>query len=329
MESPKVLVEAKGLHKKYGEFHAVRGVNFQVTTGEVVGFLGPNGAGKSTTMKMLTGYLRASEGHAKVAGYSVVTDPLQAQTHLGYLPESAPMYPEMMVADFLRFVCDLRQVSDADRKKRLPEICRRCGLDKVLGKDIGHLSKGYRQRVGLAQALVHDPELLILDEPTSGLDPNQIIEIRSLIRDLGQEKTVLLSTHILPEVQATCNRIIIINEGKIVADDKPENLTGDAAGAVVRVVVKAKTGASWDPIKMQSLMADLPGVRGVDKADGEGERTLGFCLRSSGDPREALFAKAVSEDFVLLTVNRERASLEDTFRRLTQTDNAKGGSAHV
>ena len=320
------LVEAKGLQKDYGSTHAVRGISFKVTRGEVVGFLGPNGAGKSTTMKMLTGYLKPTVGSAHIAGLDVAEDPLAARRVLGYLPESAPLYDDMMVVEFLQFIAELRHVPADLQRPRLKEVCERCGLMGVLGKDIGQLSKGYRQRVGLAQALVHNPDLLILDEPTSGLDPNQIIEIRELIRDLGRDKTVLLSTHILPEVQATCSRIIIINDGKLVADDKPEALTDEHnAGSVIRLVLKNRVGRGIDRAQVHQLLSHLPGVRTVDAQDGEGGETLGFTLRSVGavDPREAIFDTAVTNNFVILDLHRERVSLEDTFRRLTRGEDAK------
>lgn len=323
------MVEARALCKDYGTARAVDGISFKVDRGEVVGFLGPNGAGKSTTMKMLTGFLRPTSGAAFIGGIAVQDSPLDAQRKLGYLPESAPLYDDMMVIDFLRYVGALRGVEGALLSQRLKDICKRCGLMSVLGKDIGQLSKGYRQRVGLAQALVHDPDLLILDEPTSGLDPNQIVEIRELIKDLGRDKTVLLSTHILPEVQATCGRIIIIADGKLVADDTPDSLTEKDAGAVVSVVVKAKNGTPLDRGVVEGVLKNLPGVRTVDLADGEGTGTLGFTLRAQGnsDPREAIFAAAVNNDFVLLDMHRERVSLEDTFRRLTRGD--EGGDARA
>jgi ABC-2 type transport system ATP-binding protein len=268
-------------------------------------------------MKTITGFLKPTDGNTFVAGINVQEDPLAAQARLGYLPESAPLYNDMMVAEFLGFVARVRGVPEPAMSKRLQNICDRCGLTKVLGKDIGHLSKGYRQRVGLAQAMVHDPDVLILDEPTSGLDPNQIVEIRELIRELGREKTVILSTHILQEVQATCSRIIIVNNGRIVADDSTEALTQSEAGSVIQIQVK-KDGI--DTARVRSLLADLPGVRNVESRAGEGDATVGFSLRSASDadPREAIFSAAVSNDFVLLDLHRERVSLEDMFRRLTR-----------
>jgi ABC-2 type transport system ATP-binding protein len=313
------LVEARSLSKTYGATRAVQDVSFKVSRGEVVGFLGPNGAGKSTTMKMLTGFLRPTAGSAIVGGIDVADDPLAAKRMIGYLPENAPLYDDMMVVDFLQFVADLRDIPSAKRHERLSTICRRCGLMDVLGKNIGQLSKGYRQRVGLAQAMVHDPDLLILDEPTSGLDPNQIVEIRGLIKELGREKTIILSTHILPEVQASCDRIIIINAGRLVADDSTEALTGSDTGAVIHLVVKGRNGTAVAENTVRAALSGVSGVRSVEPREGEGVGTLGFRVHTVGaaDPREGIFRAAVQGDFVLLDLHRERVSLEDTFRQLT------------
>ncbi len=323
--SSEPMVEARSLSKNYGTTRALQDVSFTVRRGEVLGFLGPNGAGKTTTMKILTGFLRPTAGEAVVGGIDVGSDPLAAKRLIGYLPENAPLYDEMMVLDFLAFVADLRGLAGDLRKERLRTICNRCGLTEVLGKDIGQLSKGYRQRVGLAQAMLHDPDLVILDEPTSGLDPNQIVEIRELIKELGREKTVILSTHILPEVQASCSRIIIVNAGRIVADDRTEALTDAGRGAVIRLVVKGKDGAALVPRGIEDTLAGVPGVSAVESLDGEGEGTLGFRVRASGsaDPREAIFHAAVRSDFVLLDLHRERVSLEDTFRQLTVGEGGK------
>lgn len=322
------MVQARGLRKEYGSTQAVKELSFKVSRGEVVGILGPNGAGKTTTMKMLTGFLRPSAGNALIGGIDVGVDPLRAQSRIGYLPENAPLYDDMMVIEFLRYVADLRGVPKADQQKRLRVVCEHCGVMDVLGKDLGQLSKGYRQRVGLAQALVHDPELLILDEPTSGLDPNQIVEIRGLIRELGQEKTILLSTHILPEVQATCDRILIINEGELVADDTPDALTDSDSGAVIRVIVKNRNGHLLEPDKMRAMFQDIDGVTGVTPGGGEGSGTWGFTLKVAGsiDPREHVFGSVVANDLVLLDMHRERVSLEETFRRLTTGEE---GETHV
>jgi ABC-2 type transport system ATP-binding protein len=321
------LVEACGLVKTYGKTAAVRGISFGVKRGEVVGFLGPNGAGKSTTMKMLTGFLKPSAGMAKIAGIDVAQDPMAVRRVLGYLPENAPLYDDMMVIDFLNFIAELRHVAKSRRRSRLTEACERCGLTEVLGKDIGQLSKGYRQRVGLAQALLHDPDLLILDEPTSGLDPNQIIEIRELIRDLGRDKTVILSTHILPEVQATCDRILIISAGTLVADDRPEDLsrssTAAQQGCVIRLICRSRDPSTQRP-QVAQLLGTLPGVTAVDAYDSDSKDSMGFVLRAGTQPdvREALFEAAVAHNLIILDMHRETVSLEDAFRRLTRGEPA-------
>lgn len=310
------MVEARSLVKDYGSTRALAGINFSIFRGQVVGFLGPNGAGKSTTMKILTGYLRPTKGSVLIDGIDVAVNPLATRRRIGYLPESAPLYADMMVCDFLEYIAELRGVDPTVRKERLRKVSRQCGLTDVLGKDIGQLSKGYRQRVGLAQAIVHDPDLIILDEPTSGLDPNQIVEIREMIKELGKEKTVILSTHILPEVQATCDRVIIIAKGKIVADDTPEKLTGDDEGSLVRLVVKTRSGEPAGLEVLRKVFGAIPGVRDISVVDGADA----FHIRTIGreDPREALFRAAMAAELMLLDLHREQTSLEDTFRRLTQ-----------
>jgi len=223
------MIEAKGLSKFYGSFAASRDVTFSVNQGEVVAFLGPNGAGKSTTMKLLTGYLAPSEGEARIAGFNMATNRLDGAQRLGYLPENGPLYSDMTPRSLLTFFGNLRQLSTGDLDRRLDAVIKTCNLEAVIGKPIGKLSKGYRQRVGMAQALLHDPDVLILDEPTAGLDPNQIHEVRKMIRELGQSKTILLSTHILQEVHAMCTRVLFINEGRLVFDGTPEELGEEPA----------------------------------------------------------------------------------------------------
>lgn len=218
------MIEAYGLSKFYGSFAAARDVTFTINQGEVAAFLGPNGAGKSTTMKLLTGYLAPSEGTAKIAGYNMATHRIDGARRLGYLPENGPLYADMSPRSLLTFFGKLRGMPSVELERRLAEVFRICNLEAVVGKPIGKLSKGYRQRVGVAQALLHDPDVLILDEPTAGLDPNQIREVRKMIRELGQSKTILLSTHILQEVEAMCNRVVFINEGHLVFDGSPEEL---------------------------------------------------------------------------------------------------------
>lgn len=224
-EQGPVMIEAEGLSKYYGEFAAIRDVTFQVHRGEVVAFLGPNGAGKSTTMKLLTGYLAATSGTARIAGHDMATDRLAGAAKLGYLPENGPLYPDMTPRSLLNFFADARGLSRAQKRERIAEIIELCALGSVIGKPIGKLSRGYRQRVGMAQVLLHEPDVLILDEPTAGLDPNQIHEVRETIRKLGESKTVLLSTHILQEVEAMTNRVLFINEGRMVYDGTIHDLT--------------------------------------------------------------------------------------------------------
>ena len=257
------MIEVRDLTKNYGGFTALQGLTFQVPRGQVVGFLGPNGAGKSTTMKILTGYAEQTSGSASVAGIDVSADPVAARQNIGYLPESNPLYEEMMVKEYLDFIAEIRKVPTGRKAARIRDVVERCGLGNMLGKDIGHLSKGYRQRVGLAQAILHDPDLLILDEPTSGLDPNQIVEIRNLIREIGEEKTVIMSTHILSEVQNTASRVLIINEGKLVADDSPESLTHEEGGTLY-VVVAPKNGTPLENDSVERMLSSLPEVNQVN-----------------------------------------------------------------
>jgi len=236
------MIEASGLSKFYGDFAAATDVSFSVPAGQVCAFLGPNGAGKSTTMKMLTGFLAPSEGHATIGGFDVATDRLQAAELLGYLPENGPLYQEMTPETFLKYVGDTRMMTGSHLRERLSVVARQCALGDVWGKAIGKLSRGYRQRVGMAQALLHDPDVLILDEPTSGLDPNQVRGVRELIRSLGETKTVLLSTHILQEVHAVCDRVILINEGKLVFDGPTSELGGE--GTAMEQKFHELTGAA-------------------------------------------------------------------------------------
>jgi ABC-2 type transport system ATP-binding protein len=311
------MISIEGLTKAYGTTQALRGVSFEVPRGQVVGFLGPNGAGKTTMMRILASYAAPTAGTAKVGGINVVLDPIATRRMIGYLPENNPLYEEMMVLDFLGFVARVRGVAPAEQRQRIKNAVEHCGLKSVVSKDIGQLSKGFRQRVGLAQAILHDPDLLILDEPTSGLDPNQIVEIRHLILELGREKTVILSTHILSEVQSTCGRVLIINEGKLVADDSPERLAlGE--GGTINVVLASRPGGTLQPAEVRSILERIPGVSAVESAEAEGSGTVGFALRyGKEDPRRALFETAVKNGLLLLEVRRKHVSLEETFRKLT------------
>jgi ABC-2 type transport system ATP-binding protein len=310
-----VMIEVEGLTKDYGAARAVDQVTFEVRKGEVLGFLGPNGAGKSTTMKMLTCYLAPTAGRARVAGFDVFDESLEVRRRIGYLPEDTPIYRDMTVLEYLEFAADLRQMDPAKSPGRIKEIGGRCGLGDVAGKLVGELSKGYRQRVGLAQAMLHDPDILILDEPTSGLDPNQIVEIRSLIKEIGREKTVILSTHILPEVQATCSRILIISGGKLVADGTPQDLRRRERGSRYRVILE-QNGAA--PAAVRDRLAGLAGVSRCEAVAGE-TGALSFAIdgTSEGDLRKTIFRAAVDNHWTLLELARESASLEDVFRHLT------------
>jgi ABC-2 type transport system ATP-binding protein len=315
-----VMIEVDGLTKDYGPTRAVDQVSFAVRKGEVLGFLGPNGAGKSTTMKILTCFLSPTEGRAKVAGYDVFDQSLEVRRRIGYLPEDTPIYRDMTVLEFLEFAADMRRMDPAKSPGRIKEIGARCGLGEVAGKLVGELSKGYRQRVGLAQAMLHDPDILILDEPTSGLDPNQIVEIRSLIKEIGREKTVILSTHILPEVQATCSRILIISGGKLVADGTPEALRAREKGGRYRVVVESN-GVAKEAIR--DRLAGLAGVARCEMIAGEaGAHAFAIDAAAASDLRKPIFRAAVDNRWTLLELLRESASLEDVFRNLTTGDPA-------
>jgi ABC-2 type transport system ATP-binding protein len=232
------MLEVSGLHKNYGNFCAVKNLDFSVNKGEVFGFLGPNGAGKTTTMKIITGFLPMSQGSVKVAGMDIVEKDLEVRKRIGYLPETTPLYTDMLVDEYLRFIGKLRGLSGEKLNKRIKEMLEVCGLEEMRKKPVGHLSKGYRQRTGLAQAMIHEPELLILDEPISGLDPNQIVEIRRLIKDIGKEKAVVYCSHILPEVAATCNRILIINNGETAATGTLDELTENGKVTLEDVFLK-------------------------------------------------------------------------------------------
>jgi ABC-2 type transport system ATP-binding protein len=311
------MIQVENLTKDYGPTRAVDHVTFNVRKGEVLGFLGPNGAGKSTTMKILTCFLAPTGGTAKVAGFDVFDHSLEVRKRIGYLPEDTPIYRDMTVLEFLRFAAEVRGMEPGNREKRIKEIGGRCGLSEVAGKLVGELSKGFRQRVGLAQAMLHDPDIVILDEPTSGLDPNQIVEIRSLIKEVGKEKTVILSTHILPEVQATCSRIVIISGGKLVADGTPDELRARERGSRYRVVLEAN-GVPQDSIK--DRLGRINGVLRCERVAGE-DGALAFSIDGSSgeDLRKVLFRAAVDNRWTLLELVRESASLEDVFRNLTTT----------
>jgi len=305
------MINVQNLVKHYGEVKAVDGISFTIRKGEVTGLLGPNGAGKTTTLRILTCYLQPTSGMVSIDDYLVDENPIDIKKRIGYLPESAPLYPDMMVYDFLQFIADIREINDAER---ITDVAIQCGITEVMHKNINELSKGYKQRVGLAQAILHDPEILILDEPTNGLDPNQIIEIRDLIKELGREKTVILSTHILQEVEATCNRVIIIDKGAIVADDLTSELKS-AKGKDIRINILAG-GASFDQLK--TSLCVIPGINNVNHIHDEGNLChIQVITGSDIDARPAIFNCIKDNGWVLYEMNREYRSLEHVFRELT------------
>ncbi len=304
-----IIVE--NLTKIYGSQHAVDDISFKVRTGEVLGFLGPNGAGKTTTMKAITSYLNPTKGNIRVGEFSVAEQAEEVRKNIGYLPEQNPLYPEMPVIDYLKFVAEIQGIEKSIIKARILEMVNICGLEGEKHKKIGELSKGYRQRVGLAQALIHDPDVLILDEPTAGLDPNQIIEIRELIKTIGREKTVLLSSHILAEVEATCDRILIINKGKIVADGSADELRKQAKGQeiIILTIEDADSNEVFDALKA------ISSVELVDKKDGNNRFEIQS--RANESSRRAIFSMCVDNGWPLTEMTPVETKLEDIFRELT------------
>jgi ABC-2 type transport system ATP-binding protein len=300
-------IEVVGLVKKYGKQYAVNDISFDIPKGQVVGFLGPNGAGKSTTMKILTTFLTPNAGRALVCGMDVQEEALKVRAKIGYLPEQNPLYPDMYIQEFLHFIARTNGLGKAS-KKRVEEMISITGLAKEKSKKIGALSKGYKQRVGLAQALMHNPEVLILDEPTSGLDPNQIIEIRNLIKTIGEERTILLSTHIMQEVEAMCNRVVIINNGRLVADDHTDKIR-QSSGAFKRVLVQFKNSLDIQKLK------NIEGFREVIQ---EPDNRFGITADADVKVQEILFKFAVDTQNIILEQNEKVHSLEDVFRNLTK-----------
>jgi ABC-2 type transport system ATP-binding protein len=308
------MIEVQHLTKRYGPVTAVDDISFRAEKGEVLGFLGPNGAGKTTTMRVLTGFMPATEGKAVVAGYDVFQDPIEAKRRTGYLPETPPLYPDMTVREYLLFVARLKlgKSTKAERTQRVETAMRRTRVDDMANRHCSKLSKGYRQRVGLAQALLHDPDVLILDEPTAGLDPKQIIETRELIRGLGGDHTIVLSTHILPEVAQTCQRVVIINKGRVVAVDTPENLTHQLKGAATLYVQVAGDGRAAD------VFREISGVRTVSVVDTH-EAATGYEIEAepNRDLRRDVARTVVDRGWGLLELRPMRLSLEEIFLQLT------------
>ncbi|MBI2874644.1 MAG: ATP-binding cassette domain-containing protein [Firmicutes bacterium] len=315
------MLEVRNVTKYYGDSIGVDGVDFRVGAGEILGLLGPNGAGKTTTMRIITGFLPPTQGTVEVAGHDILEDSLEARRAIGYLPENPPIYPEMSVRGYVEFVADIREVPRARRQARVDNVLERLDLGPVQNRLVGNLSRGYRQRVGLAQALVHDPAVLILDEPTVGLDPKQIIEIRSLIRDLGRDRTVVLSSHILPEVSQVCHTVAIINRGRVVAIDSPEHLAGRLKGAET-----LKIGVKGEPGAVIAVLEKIPGVAKVTRIDGGSEPASGpvpqagaYLLESylGCDVREDLFFNLARAEMPLLELRPMDLSLEQVFLQLT------------
>lgn len=324
------MIEARELKKSYDGVEAVRGVTFAVETGTVLGLLGPNGAGKTTIMKVLTGYHFPTSGTALVDGVDVTEDPIAVKRRVGYLPEAVPLYQDMTPSEYLDFAADARGLEGKGRAAAKERAVEACGLGPVYHRPVEQLSKGYRQRLGLAQAILHDPPILILDEPTTGLDPNQIIEIRSLIRELGREKTVILSTHILQEVEAVCGSVVILNEGRIAAQGAPGEI-GEALKGEERIHLRAKAaqGGALKPERLESLLRSLSGLRSIALVEASGDTCvaeLAMTPRAAGQPAgsiaqvesgEAIFDWAVANSLKLLELERRRLSLEEIFVKLT------------
>jgi ABC-2 type transport system ATP-binding protein len=313
------MIEVRDLRKSFGLNVAVDGISFDVQKGEILGFLGPNGAGKTTTMRILTCYMPANSGTATLAGYDTFKDSIEVRKRVGYLPESAPLYLDMGVIDYLQFIATIRNIPKDKRNTRIKEMIEVCGLHREVHKSIGQLSKGYRQRVGLAQTLIHDPEILILDEPTTGLDPIQIIEIRDLIKEIGKEKTVILCSHILPEVQATCSRIIIINKGKLVGSGTSKELSESAKGQetvymsirgpIADILAKIKKVKHVAEVSKPEEEKEQPGDKGLHK--------IVVTSKKGKDIREELFQCVVENGWSILEMWAHTITLEDVFRQLT------------
>ena len=317
------MIEVESLTKRYGRATAVDGVSFRVEKGEILGFLGPNGAGKTTTMRILTCYLPPTDGAARVAGYDVFAQPLEVKKRVGYLPETPPLYPDMTVRDYLDFCARIKGVVPAERRARVDDAVEKCRVGDVRDTLISKLSKGYRQRVGLAQAILHNPDVLILDEPTAGLDPKQIIETRELIRGLAGTHTVVLSTHILPEVSMTCGRVVIINKGRVVAEDTPDNLMRRLRGAGV-----LRVEALGDELAVTATLRAVPGVLAVHgRAAHDGAVVLDVESEPGRDVRAEIAKAVVTGGHALVGLQQMGMSLEEIFLQLTTRDTAEAAPA--
>ncbi len=309
------MIAIENLTKYYGSVCAVDHISLNIHKGEILGLLGPNGAGKSSTLRMLTCFMPPSEGNITVKGFNIYDDELEIKRLIGYLPESAPLYQDMLVYDYLCFVAQVRGVETARREERIRELCRQCGLRDVMHKSVHEISRGYKQRVGLAHAMLGDPEILVLDEPTAGLDPNQIVEIRDIIREIGKEKTVILSTHILSEAEATCDRVVIIHNGSIVADGATEELKQEADSAYD--IHLSLQSADFDVVK--SALSEVPEVREVSRKEtGTPTLDLRLSCQAGADVRPAVYGIIKQQAWVLLEFTRESRTLETLFREVTK-----------
>jgi len=309
------MIHIQGLTKYYGNLCAVDHIDLEVRKGEIMGLLGPNGAGKTTTMRMLTGFLRPTSGTIRVKEYDIAEQSLEIKKLMGYLPESAPLYHEMLTFDYLNYVADIRDLDKSRKISRIDLLADLCGINDVMHKPIGELSRGYKQRVGLAHAMMNDPEILVLDEPTSGLDPNQIIEIRGIIRQIGKEKTIILSTHILSEAEATCDRVVIIDRGKIVTDSDMETLKQSAGEEnIINITLR---NAEFEQVKEELKL--VGGIIGIKRMDEDNEvLRLSITCESSTDIREEIYLRIKQTGWILLELHQEARTLERVFRELTR-----------
>ncbi len=310
------MIHIENLTKYYGDLCAVDQINFDIHKGEILGLLGPNGAGKTTTLRMLTGFLQPTSGTIRVKDLNIDEHLLEIKKTLGYLPESAPLYHDMLAYDYLDFVANIRGLDNKQKKNRIKYMADLCGLNKVMHKPIGELSKGFKQRVGLAHALMDDPEILIFDEPTSGLDPNQIVEIREIIKRIGKEKTIILSTHILSEAEATCDRIIIINQGNIVADASPENLKQSVSGKYnINISIR-----NVETEIVKKVLGSIEGIENIETSADDNILQAKLTCRSSADLRGDIYQKIKQTDWILLEFHQETQTLENIFQELTKED---------
>lgn len=309
------MIQVENLTKYFSDLCAVDQINFDVQKGEILGLLGPNGAGKTTTLRMLTGFMKPTSGNIRVKDYTIDRQPLAIKKIMGYLAESAPLYHDMLVYDYLDYVANIRAIEPQKKLSRIRKLADLCGLGEVMHQPIGELSKGFKQRVGLAHAMMNDPEILILDEPTSGLDPNQIVEIREIIKRIGKEKTVILSTHILSEVEATCDRIVIISRGKIVADGSTDSLKQSASGH--KLIHLSVSHTDFQSVK--NVLASLEGIVDVaNMGEDDGSLRIKLFCQSTVDMREKIYRLVKETDWVLLEFYQETQSLENIFRQLTK-----------